>query len=82
MRAAYDPHCRRLEKEEIPMKKMTRVLPLVALVALIAAIPASTQVVSDDEAAAETANLNPLAGCNGVSHAIKKNLDHFGGFRF
>ena len=46
------------------MKKMTRVLPLVALVALIAAIPASTQVVSDDEAAAETANLPLLIAVN------------------
>ena len=46
------------------MKKMTRILPLVALVALVAAIPASTQVVSGDAADSETANLPLLIAVN------------------
>ena len=46
------------------MKKMSRVLPLVALVALVAAIPASTQVVSGGEAVEETANLPMLIAVN------------------
>ena len=65
------------------MKKMIRVLPLVALVALIAAIPASTQVVSGDEAVEETANLPMLIAVNRMEltqeqmvqiHSILKGL--------
>lgn len=46
------------------MKKMIRVLPLVALVALVTAIPASTQVVAEDEASSETVNLPMLIAVN------------------